>query len=297
MILFALLASISISYPLKLKQTQLQPWLQLTRPHNIPASMIFPIAGALSDNTNHFNPSSALETASIVATVTTASVVINSYHDAQLYNDDPKNNPIASGSISSNHAKTLFSSLYLAALVPTFIVVENTTARLVILFSMATTYFYTEHLKPHVFIKNTAVASVTALAPYLGFITSLEQPPPFTTESTVFGLCLATFFGILSREILMDITDIETDAKTNRVVTIPVLYGVNVALAFSAFSLIVMSCVCFYYSKNVIIGEMGSLAMLYRIFEIYCTDKERCPYAIRESTFTFLLVVASFLNV
>ncbi len=287
----------SIASALKLNSLprNLEPWTQLTRPHNIPASMIFSIGGALTADTPITDPYPLLETAAVVATVTTASVVVNNYYDAELKNDGDKN-PIVTGSVSFAEAKTLFSQLYLLAAVSTFTVFRTYESRCVLLFSIITTYIYSKHLKPHVFIKNIAVASVTALAPYLGFITSSSNAV-FSAESATAGLCAATFFGIFSREILMDITDIESDAKSGTVTTIPVAYGVNTALAISGVSAFLVCCVCYHYSNNVIMGEIGSIAMLYRVCEAYVKGESRCEYAIKESVLTFVFVVASFLNV
>ena len=278
---------------LKPSSSTLQSWVDLTRPHNIPASMVFSVSGALTTNPLDFNPFSAFETAAIVASVTTASVVVNNYYDAQIENDGDEN-PITTGSISLTQAKNLFLQLYLFAFISSCAVFNAYEPISIVLFSIFTTCIYSKYLKPHVFIKNIAVASVTSLAPYLGFITSTDKPI-FTYQSSIVGLCAATFFGIFSREILMDITDIEDDTKTGSVLTIPVTYGIDKAVVISGFSAFMVCCICYTYSNNVVLGEIGAVTMLYRIFEI-AQDHTRCNYAIKESILTFLFVVASFLN-
>lgn len=105
-----------------------------------------------------------------------------------------------------------------------------------------TTYLYTVHLKPKTWIKNISCAALVAISPITSGLaawkvlsdgaaaatTSSSIPYALIFKSPLSFLVLSLFAGIMCREILMDITDCEGDAKAG-IQTLPVKYGKQMA--------------------------------------------------------------------
>ncbi len=105
-----------------------------------------------------------------------------------------------------------------------------------------TTYLYTVHLKPKTWIKNISCAALVAMSPITSglaawkvltdgaAITNVSSSVPYALvfKSPLSFLVLSLFAGIMCREILMDITDCEGDAKAG-IQTLPVKYGKEMA--------------------------------------------------------------------
>lgn len=107
-----------------------------------------------------------------------------------------------------------------------------------------TTYLYTKHLKPKTWIKNISCAALVAMSPITSGLAawnvlrdgtaaaaanmSLSVPYALIFNSPLSYLVLALFSGIMCREILMDITDCEGDARAG-IQTLPVKYGKEMA--------------------------------------------------------------------
>lgn len=194
--------------------------------------------------------------------VTSTSMITNDYYDARGGVDTDKH-PLVSGSLSYNIAKTFDSVLY-AALLLSSAFVPGVVPRLAVLSGAIVTYLYTVHLKPKTFIKNYSCAALVALSPVTSGLAAREvlnssllsyyatsgagssnltntNIPDWRilAASPLSFLVVALFAGITSREILMDITDRESDGNAG-IRTIPVRYGTaaaaKAALGWSALS-------------------------------------------------------------
>jgi 4-hydroxybenzoate polyprenyltransferase len=209
--------------------------------------------------------------------VTSTSMITNDYYDAREGVDSPydSRHPLAAAaaaaaadavttmphhgnstiterviplSVAKNFTKCLYGILLLSsAFVPSIM------ARILVLSGAMITYLYTVHLKPITWIKNISCAALVALGP----ITSGCAAWPVLHSNSVIGsdsavlswfcilqsplsfLVLSLFFGIMGREVLMDIIDYVGDARAG-IETIPVRYGkriaTNVALVCSTLS-------------------------------------------------------------
>jgi len=296
--------------------------------------------------------------------VTSTSMITNDYYDARNGVDDNYANaedvdnnendhyhPLARGEVPFSVAKTFDSYLY-AVLLLSSAFVPGVISRLFVLGGAIITYLYTVHLKPRTWIKNLSCAALVAMSPVTsglaawcvlceeggfleGGLGDAVSAVPFHLifRSPLSFLVVALFAGIMSREILMDITDCEGDAQAG-IETVPVQYGKRVAsrvaLGCSFISAIsacgaslipwiqtlvergepvaklitvpsissLTSLLTDSPSRKVVLSLAGSGMLLQRTYSVWKTkgdDANLCERAIRESLVSVLLVLASFL--
>jgi 4-hydroxybenzoate polyprenyltransferase len=185
--------------------------------------------------------------------VTSTSMITNDYYDARngvdvsssTERDVTHYHPLAQGLLPFNITKTFDSYLY-AILLLSSAFVPGVLPRLMVLSGAIVTYLYTVHLKPRTFIKNWSCAALVAMSPITSGLAAWEVLSTMNggnglslqmmRNSPLMYLVMSLFAGITSREILMDITDLESDARAN-IRTIPVKYGAgmaaNVAMGWS----------------------------------------------------------------
>ncbi|KAL7510257.1 hypothetical protein ACHAXN_007245 [Cyclotella atomus] len=235
------------------------------------------------------------------------------------------------GLLPFNITKTFDSYLY-ALLLLSSAFVPGIIPRLLVISGAIATYLYTVHLKPRTFIKNWSCAGLVALSPVtsgLAAWTVLVDTHGFGASNNVVDavvslgrmvcsplsyLVVALFAGITSREILMDITDYESDGRAG-IQTIPVKYGTrvaaNVAFGWSFMSgaaacalplpleslkrlgLIVMT----PEIRRLLLSVVGSTMLLHRAYSVVRTkgeDVDLAEKAVSSSLFSVLLVLASF---
>eukprot|EP00804_Cyclotella_cryptica_P028714 CCRYP_008215-RA/>CCRYP_008215-RA protein AED:0.39 eAED:0.39 QI:0/-1/0/1/-1/1/1/0/462 len=184
--------------------------------------------------------------------VTSTSMITNDYYDARNgvdissseQRDAVHYHPLAQGLLSFSITKTFDSYLY-AILLLSSAFVPGVLPRLMVISGAIVTYLYTVHLKPKTWIKNWSCAALVAISPVTSGLAAWHvlcgggigtacaassTAPPFRLllRSPLAFLVVALFAGITSREILMDITDCESDARAG-IRTIPVKYGRDVA--------------------------------------------------------------------
>jgi 4-hydroxybenzoate polyprenyltransferase len=195
--------------------------------------------------------------------VTSTSMITNDYYDARngvdtvepttnIHDSDTDSNnyehyhPLAAGLLPFTITKTFDSYLY-AILLLSSAFVPGVVSRLLVIGGAIITYLYTVHLKPKTWIKNLSCAALVAMSPVtsglaawhvlcggaflqsqgiggVGGTLVTTGSSRLIFKSPLIFLVVSLFAGIMSREIMMDITDCESDAKA-RIVTIPVKYG------------------------------------------------------------------------
>ena len=275
--------------------------------------------------------------------VTSTSMVTNDYYDARNGVDAPSPNeeegegqyehyhPLANGDLPYSLAKTFDSWLY-AALLFSSAAVPGIIPRTMVIGAAIITYLYTTVLKPRTWIKNLSCAALVAMSPVtsglaawhvltdgpfvlkLGIETATRLPFHLIFKSRLSWLVVSLFFGIMSREILMDITDCEGDRNAD-ICTLPVKYGSkyasSVALGCSAMSALaacgasrsILNFVDFaelFMNPPVrrgLLSFIGSWGLLYRTARVYSTrgeDVGLAERAVREGTFWVVLILASF---
>lgn len=201
------------------------------------------------------NPSMLMVLLSLLL-VTSTSMITNDYYDARNGVDVPTSterdsvhyHPLSQDLIPYSITKTFDSYLY-AILLLSSAFVPGVIPRLMVLSGAIITYLYTVHLKPRTWIKNWSCAALVAMSPITSGLAAFEiltekyggtaVSMKCLCQSPLVFLVLALFAGITSREILMDITDVESDARAG-IQTIPVKYGTivaaNVAMGWSFLS-------------------------------------------------------------
>ena len=180
-----------------------------------------------------------------VSLVAMTSMVVNDYFDARsgtdlvnvsLQGEDESymlDKPMADGTLPLPYAKKFVSMLYSLMLILVCFL-SQTGTRLAVIVSSILTFLYTNQIKPFTFWKNVSCATVIAATPLIASISvtrryaflSFAQAASF--YSRMFPLIGAIFFGVLHREVLMDMQDVEGDRAAN-VKTIPVVYGARFA--------------------------------------------------------------------
>lgn len=283
--------------------------------------------------------------------VTSTSMITNDYYDARNGVDSAASmnssgssenehyHPLAKGEVPFSVAKMFDSYLY-AILLLTSAFVPSTISRLMVIGGAITTYLYTLYLKPRTWVKNLSCAALVAMSPVTSGLAAwhvlcnggiggagVDKKLQFHLifKSPLSFLVVALFAGIMSREILMDITDFEGDAQAG-IETIPVRYGKSVAArvalgcscvsAVSACGSSIMriveggaslrylitippqSFLTDFKCQSMLLAVAGSGSLLWRTINVWKTkgkDDNLCEKAIRESLISVLLVLASFL--
>lgn len=253
----------------------LKPLLLLCRPINFPIVFLFHVLGvhravefwkmamhsAASSSSSSMlfsllkEPSMIMVLLSLML-VTSTSMITNDYYDARngvdvVPEDADKDSeyghyhPLAEGTIPFSITKKFDSFLY-AILLLSSAFVPGTISRLFVIGGAITTYLYTVHLKPKIWIKNISCAALVAMSPITSGLAAWQVlrdgtaaataatasssvlPSALIFQSPLTYLVISLFAGIMSRETLMDITDFEGDARAG-IETVPVKYGKEMA--------------------------------------------------------------------
>ena len=276
--------------------------------------------------------------------VTSTSMVTNDYYDARNGVDVPSQNddegggqyehyhPLANGDLPYSLAKTFDSWLY-AALLFSSAAVPGIIPRTMVIGSAIITYLYTTQLKPRTWIKNLSCAALVAMSPVtsglaawhvltdgpfaakLGIETATRLPFHLIFKSRLSWLVVSLFFGIMSREILMDITDCEGDRNAD-ICTLPVKYGNKYASSVALGCSVISALAACGASRSILnfvdlaelfmnapvrrglLSFIGSWGLLYRTARVYRTrgeDVNLAEQAVRDGTFWVVLILASFI--
>jgi hypothetical protein len=205
-----------------------------------------------------------------------------------------------------------------------------------------TTYLYAVHLKPKTWIKNISCAALVAMSPITSGLAAWQVlrdgtavagnassvPYALIFQSPLSYLVMALFAGIMSREILMDITDCEGDARAG-IQTVPVRYGKEmaskVAMAWSILAAVdacgeslvkwvpmgmsrllsmssgadsVSLSMTSLAARKLVLSVMGSGFIAQKTYEVWKTkgdDVILAEKAVRNGLLGVLLVLASFM--
>lgn len=214
---------------------------------------------------------------------------INDYFDFEIDKINMPKRPLPSGRISRKSALYMFWAVSIIGLA--FSLSVNFAFFSIALFNFIVSSLYAWKLKRTI-IKGVFVA-------YLGSSAFIAAPFISGFPSSLFGsalliLILISFFGTLSRQLLMDIRDMEGDKKAGAK-TIPLIFGKKaVRIAASLFLLIAASLLIVpYLQKTVgiyylILAIPAVLLCLYAIAQ----EPEKGERTVKKATF---LVLFAFL--
>mmetsp|Transcript_30046 Transcript_30046/g.46548 ORF Transcript_30046/g.46548 Transcript_30046/m.46548 type:complete len:214 (+) Transcript_30046:870-1511(+) len=206
-----------------------------------------------------------------------------------------------------------------------------------------TTYLYTNELKPKTWIKNISCAALVAMSPITSGLAAWKVlrdstaataaaakvtsvPYALIFHSPLSYLVLSLFAGIMCREILMDITDCEGDAKAG-IQTLPVKYGKEMASTVAmGWSIVACISACgeslvkwvpigisrlmsmssgadamsvtFPAARKLVLSTLGGGLFAQKTYQVWRTkggDVVLAEKAVRDGLLGVLLVLASFM--
>jgi geranylgeranylglycerol-phosphate geranylgeranyltransferase len=184
------------------KSDKVDDYLELIRYKNILPTFLLNFSGAFISNPSfdifHFIISS-IDTILILA----SSMIINDLFDINIDKINNPTRPLITGKITINEAKiiTIILLSIVEILTINYLPIES---QMIIQYAIINIIIYTPIIKKITFIKNISCASLIAFVLYFSSLTINNLL--ITTTSFI-------FFGSLSNELLLDITDYEGDKK------------------------------------------------------------------------------------
>jgi geranylgeranylglycerol-phosphate geranylgeranyltransferase len=253
-------ASASSSSSSNSHNSNVDAYLQLARVHNVFPSVLLAMVGgaaaARSVTTALLSPA-VWAAAAASAGVALASMAVNDYFDRAVDRLNRPDKPIPSGRVPADGAVLLAACLYIAVLAAACFL-DPLALRAVIAFSSTVTMLYTPFLKKVPVVKNVTVAAVIALAPIAGALAvsgggagGAVAAAGAEAVRRLLPCAAFAFFGVVYREILMDVHDMDGDLVEG-VVTVPALIGRGGALVAALASLAA--------------GTASALCLLYGVF-------------------------------
>jgi len=198
--------------------------LEVTRPKNYAPSVLMTLLGAWVGAGGDAAALAAPQVwlvALCSAGVALASCAINDYFDVRndAVNDPSK--PLVAGTVAKDRVVLLCLGLYSALLVAACLL-PSWPVRGVIAGSCVATLLYTPVLKRIALVKNAVVAGTIAASVAVGGLAA--GAPPAALPPQLWQMSAFTFFVMMAREALMDVSDVEGDARAG-CRTVPVLLG------------------------------------------------------------------------
>jgi geranylgeranylglycerol-phosphate geranylgeranyltransferase len=205
-------------------------YFQLSRPVNVFITfMSIPVACWIAGGTvsSWFPIILAGITGALVAAGANA---INDAFDIDIDRINRPNRPLPRGALTPRDARKMWLIVSITAFGINFYL--NSTALLIVFFSIALLFFYSARLKRTVLAGNLVIGLMTGMAFIYGGIVIGR------IERAIVPAIFA-FFVNLARELLKDIEDIEGDCREHAI-TLPIKYGVVPALVLATTSLLVL---------------------------------------------------------
>jgi len=204
-------------------------FFKIIRYRNIMPTLLLSCSGGVIINPSYnlFHSSKFIISSIITVLIMSCSMIINDVFDVNIDKVNSPTRPLVTGEITMREAKIyiiLLLSLteFLNSLLPYNLQVITHLAIINII-------LYTPIFKYLLLIKNISCALLVAFAVVFAGLTA-QNTLNIWLNQNIKLLVIASriiFFGSLHNEILLDMTDVEGDAK-NHVNTIPVLFGNNI---------------------------------------------------------------------
>ena len=250
-------ASSSSDRPSLLSPKERHALISLSRPDNIVPSFLIVLIGAWI-STKSISHASVWAAGVAASMISVASCIVNDFFDYAIGTDtlNAPDRPLPAGEIPPDHVIGVGLGCYVLVLMITALF-SDFRLRFVLALSSAMTLAYTPVFKRLGLLKNITVAGVVASAPLAGALAAGASSSSLWRVAGPMGLL---FLGSVSREILMDIGDMEGDAAAG-VKTFPVIFGKHVSMGIalialmSTFAVVVMA---IFKAANV-----GSIALLH----------------------------------
>lgn len=220
-----------------------QTLLRMSRPNTLPQSVALVAIGAFAaDRSLSFmaNPAMRMQlgvVAVLVVLTTAASMLVNDYWDFVTGVDTAESQagrPLVEGSIAPATVKAACKWLY-AVHLGFLLMLSSPALRLCVYLNTMATLLYTRHIKPLPVAKNVLCAGVIATTVALGAI--VVRGSFGEGVRAVWPVATLVGCGILHREIVMDVDDVDGDRAAG-VRTLPVLLGGPAALVAACVPLV-----------------------------------------------------------
>lgn len=301
--------------------------IAMARPANLPGVVLFHVLGVhLATKGTSMSLVRLLAAPSMLATlvvlllISSTSMLVNDYYDFKLGNDSTKKTKPLGNRVPMIVAKRFLSYLYAVSFL-CLAMVPGVAARMTASAAYMLTFWYTEHLKPKTWLKNIFCAGLIALSPLTSGVAALAHigASSVTTASdggiwSLMRLVALIFFGILGREITMDINDVEDDRRTG-VLTVPVVHGRRFASVVSLVCPILAASFAIagplmktmqrpevtlsrVLMRQWIFALLGSFAQVRRGWEVFQTkgeDSDVASRAVDEGLLSVVLYLISFI--
>ena len=297
--------------------------IAMTRPSNLPGVVLFHLLGIyLTTNATGNALWKILKAPSMIVTLlallltSATSMLVNDYYDYKLGHDSFKSNkPLTTHKVSLLVVKRFLSYLYAAALFCVAAGIPGMVARTSVVTGLMLTFWYTQHLKPKTWLKNTVCASLIALSPFTSGAAAISYTNASWMNLTpLLRVTAMLFVGILGREITMDINDVDDD-MSHDVRTVPGVYGrkfastigllCNIGVAGFAMFGPVMECLSTPTMTTTVsslrrlgMATVGSLALIRRSWQVCQSkglDRSIVTKSVDEGLLTVVFLLASFL--
>lgn len=199
----------------------------LSRPSNIIPSFLIVLAGAWmahGKNVHVLKNANVLAAGLASALISVASCIVNDFFDYEVGTDVINNpeKPLPAGMIPPDHVIGAGLGCYVLVLLMTALL-QDFRLRFVLAVSTVLTLAYTPVFKRLGLLKNVVVGGVVASAPIAGALAVGTSTTDLWRVANLVGL---VFLGTISREIIMDISDMHGDALVG-LKTFPVIFGKN----------------------------------------------------------------------
>lgn len=209
---------------------------KLTRPNNIIPTTFLCFTGGwiMNPSIYHLLHSIPFIISSInTVLIMSASMVINDIYDLNIDKMNSLDRPLVNGKITKLEAQ-LFSLLLLGSTEYLTCLYLPDNLKIIIQLAIIQICIYTPILKKILFIKNISCASLVAFSLFFSGLASYNNLVQFNKNIGILSIAMSIiFFGSLCNEILLDIRDKEGD-KNNKIITIPVVFGNDIALLISS---------------------------------------------------------------
>lgn len=232
-------------------------FFKIIRYKNIMPTLLLSCSGGVIINPSYnlFHSSKFIISSIITVLIMSCSMIINDVFDVNIDRVNSPTRPLVTGEITMREAKIyiiLLLSLteYLNSLLPYNLQVITHLAIINII-------LYTPVFKYLLLIKNISCALLVAFAVVFAGLTAQNTLNILLTKNIKL-LVIASriiFFGSLHNEILLDMTDVEGDAKNN-VITVPVRFGNNITFK-----------IVYYITK---INVLWNTFDIIRLFNFHC---------------------------
>ena len=209
---------------------------KLIRPNNIIPTTLLCFSGGwimYPSINNLFHSTPFLISIINTLLIMSASMVLNDIYDLEIDKINSKDRPLVTGKITKLEAFLFALSLIGSTEYLTFVYLPDS-LKLIIQLAIIQISIYTPILKKILFIKNISCAALVAFSLFFSGLSVSNNLSQMNKNLGLLSITMSViFFGSLCNEILLDIRDKEGD-KMNNIITIPVVFGNNVALLISS---------------------------------------------------------------